>query len=187
MERYRVRGDRLVCFNPCGNAGAEKNQPALRCGRNGPWRQGFCHPVTAHERRNKVHRDEGSQAQLARLRRYHKALARKKKGSANRRKMCMRLSRLHATIANVGTDYLHKLSTEIVRSFQVLGIEDLNVRGMSQNRRLSRSQSVLSSVTIAGQGEIVTRTRQAILSSWPQALRCQPVERNALARFARAA
>lgn len=78
-------------------------------------------------------------AQLARLRRYNKALARKKKGSANCRKARQRLARLHATIANVRTDYLHKLSTNLVRTFQVVGIEDLNVRGMSRNRCLARS------------------------------------------------
>ncbi len=36
-------------------------------------------------------------------------------------------------------DYLHKLSTNIVRTFKVIGIEDLNVRGMSRNRCLARS------------------------------------------------
>jgi putative transposase len=77
--------------------------------------------------------------QLARLRRYNKALARKKKGSANRRKARIRLARLHATIGNVRKDYLHKLSTNIVRTFKVIGIEDLNVRGMSGNRCLARS------------------------------------------------
>jgi putative transposase len=78
-------------------------------------------------------------AQIARLRRYNKALARKKKGSANRRKARVRLARLHATIGNVRKDYLHKLSMNIVRTFKVIGIEDLNVRGMSRNRCLARS------------------------------------------------
>ena len=77
--------------------------------------------------------------QLARLRRTNKALARKKKGSANRRKARLRLARLHATIGNVRGDYLHKLSTNIVRTFQIIGIEDLNVRGLSRNRCLARS------------------------------------------------
>jgi putative transposase len=78
-------------------------------------------------------------AQIARLRRYNKALARKKKGSANRRKARVRLARLHATIDNVRKDYLHKLSMNIVRTFKVIGIEDLNVRGMSRDRCLARS------------------------------------------------
>jgi putative transposase len=78
-------------------------------------------------------------AQLARLRRSNKALARKKRGSANRRKARIKLARLHTTIGNVRKDYLHKLSTNIVRTFKVIGIEDLNVRGMSRNRCLARS------------------------------------------------
>jgi putative transposase len=78
-------------------------------------------------------------ARRARLRRYNKALARRKKGSTNRGKMRLRLENLHATIANVRSDYLHKLSTKLVRTFQVIGIEDLKVRGMSRNRCLARS------------------------------------------------
>jgi putative transposase len=39
----------------------------------------------------------------------------------------------------VRKDYLHKLSMNIVRTFKVIGIEDLNARGMSRNRCLARS------------------------------------------------
>jgi len=85
------------------------------------------------------HGPKAHKAQLIRLRRYSRAFSRKKKGSENSRKARVRLARLHARISNVRTDYLHKLSTDLVRTFQVLGIEDLNVRGMSQNRSLARS------------------------------------------------
>jgi putative transposase len=78
-------------------------------------------------------------AQLARLRRYNKALARKKKGSANRRKARLRLARLHARIGDIRKDYLHKLSTALVKNYRIVGIEDLNVSGMSRNRCLARS------------------------------------------------
>jgi putative transposase len=76
---------------------------------------------------------------LQKLRRHRRALRRKGKGSANRRKAKAKLVRLHARIANVRKDALHKLSTGLVRRFDGIGIEDLNVRGMMANGRLSRA------------------------------------------------
>jgi putative transposase len=76
---------------------------------------------------------------LKRLRRTNKALARKRRGSANFRKAKQRLARLHARIANVRRDATHKLTTRLTKTFKVIGIEDLNVRGMAANRRLARS------------------------------------------------
>ena len=78
-------------------------------------------------------------ALLDRLRRYSRGLSRKQKGSANRRKAKAKLSKLHARIACIRSDALHKLTTGLTRRFYTIGIEDLNVRGMSGNRRLSRS------------------------------------------------
>jgi putative transposase len=51
----------------------------------------------------------------------------------------MRLARLHARISNVRQDWLHQTTTRLVRRFSVLGIEDLEVRGMMANQRLARS------------------------------------------------
>jgi putative transposase len=76
---------------------------------------------------------------LTALRRRSRALSRKVKGSANRRKAARKVARLHARIANVRRDALHKATTEIVRRFDVIGIEDLNVRGMMANRKLARA------------------------------------------------
>lgn len=78
-------------------------------------------------------------ALLARLRRLSRALSRKVKGSGNRRKARERLARLHARIAAVRQDALHKLTTSLTRRFNIIGVEDLNVRGMASNRRLARS------------------------------------------------
>jgi putative transposase len=76
---------------------------------------------------------------LKRLKRLNRALSRKRKGSANRRKAAARVAKLHARIASVRRDALHKATTAIVRDFAVIGIEDLNVRGMLANRRLARA------------------------------------------------
>lgn len=78
-------------------------------------------------------------ALLDRLRRLSRSLSRKTKGSANRHKAKARLAKLHARIANIRSDALHQLTTDLTRRFHTIGIEDLNVRGMVKNRRLARS------------------------------------------------
>ncbi len=69
-------------------------------------------------------------ALLDRLRRLSRSLSRKTHGSANRRKARATLARLHARIAAIRSDALHKLTTDLTRRFHTTGIEDLNVRGM---------------------------------------------------------
>jgi len=76
---------------------------------------------------------------LTRLQRLSRALSRKVKGSRNRVKAKLKLARLHARIANIRQDSLHKLSTSITRRFHTIGIEDLNVKGMLGNRQLARA------------------------------------------------
>lgn len=78
---------------------------------------------------------------LGRLRMLGKAVSRKKKGSKNRRKAVAKLSRQHSRVADVRNDFLHKLTTDLVRRFDTITIEDLNVRGMAKNRHLSRAIS----------------------------------------------
>ena|SRR5579883_2426064 len=78
-------------------------------------------------------------ALLARLKRLSSSLSRKQKGSTNRKKARARLAKLHARIANIRSDAVHKLTTNLTRRFHTIGIEDLNVRGMARNRHLARS------------------------------------------------
>jgi putative transposase len=59
--------------------------------------------------------------------------------SANRTKGAMRLARLHARIARVRKDFLHKLTNRLCRENQTVVIEDLHVKGMLANARLARS------------------------------------------------
>jgi putative transposase len=76
---------------------------------------------------------------LKRLRRLSRSHSRKVKKSANRRKSARKLAKLHARIANIRRDALHQATTDVVRRFDVVGIEDLNVRGMLANDKLSRA------------------------------------------------
>jgi len=81
---------------------------------------------------------------LKRLKRLSRSLSRKIKGSKNCFKAKQKLAKLHARIANIRLDALHKLTTSLVKKFPTVVIEDLNVRGMLKNRKLSRSISDMS-------------------------------------------
>ena len=86
----------------------------------------------------KITGPKAHKALLNRLRRLSRSLSRKKKGSTNRLKAKQKLARLHAKIANIRIDALHKLTTDLVLNYSVIGIEDLNVKGMACNKRLAR-------------------------------------------------
>lgn len=72
---------------------------------------------------------------LARLQRLH---SRKAKDSKNREKARRKVARVHQHIADVRKDFLHKLSTQLVRENQAIALEDLLVSNMVKNRNLSR-------------------------------------------------
>ncbi|GLW22017.1 transposase [Microbispora amethystogenes] len=76
-----------------------------------------------------------------RLTKAQRSLARKAKGSANRAKARLKVARIHARITDRRRDFLHKLSTRLVRENQVVVIEDLTVRNMVKNHALARSIS----------------------------------------------
>ena len=50
-----------------------------------------------------------------------------------------RLARLHARVANVRTDALHKATATLAAGYETVVVEDLNVAGMIRNRRLARA------------------------------------------------
>ena len=76
---------------------------------------------------------------LNRIKRLSRSLSRKVKGSNNRKKAQIKLARLYAKSSNIRRDSLHKLTTYLTSHFHTIVIEDLNVKGMMQNRRLSRA------------------------------------------------
>jgi len=80
-------------------------------------------------------------ASLRKLRRASRAHSRKALGSANRRKSAARLARIHARIANVRTDALHKATSMLAARHETVVVEDLNVAAMSRNRKLARAIS----------------------------------------------
>jgi putative transposase len=75
---------------------------------------------------------------LQRLKVLQKRLAKKKKGSANAKKAKLKVALLHEKVGNTRKDFLHKLSTRLVKEFNTLCFEDLNVQGMMANHKLAR-------------------------------------------------
>ena len=69
---------------------------------------------------------------------------RKLSESKNYQKQRIKVANIHETIKNKRTDYLHKISTEIVKNHDIIGIEDLLVKNMMLNRKLAKSISEVS-------------------------------------------
>ena len=80
-------------------------------------------------------------AALRKLRRASRAHSRKQPGSANRRQSAGRLGRVHARAADVRADALHKATSMLAARYETIVTEDLNVAGMTRNRRLARAVS----------------------------------------------
>jgi putative transposase len=78
--------------------------------------------------------------QMRKLRRAQRLLSRRLKGSANRTKARNRVARLHQKIKRQRADFLHKLTTDLVKHFDLVSIEDLSVRGLAKTKQ---STSVL--------------------------------------------
>lgn len=78
---------------------------------------------------------------LPKLQRLQRTVSRRQKGSKRRAKAVLAVARLHFRIRCIRDDALHKLTTNLVRRFSTIGIEDLNVAGMVRNHRLARSLS----------------------------------------------
>ena len=67
-----------------------------------------------------------------RLRLLHRALNRKVKGSSNRHKARKALASCHAKVRRVRRDYLHQASARLVREYEILVVEELNVQGLAR-------------------------------------------------------
>ena len=79
---------------------------------------------------------EKEQRNLAHL---QKVFARKDKDSINHERMRIKVAKCYRSITNQRSYFLHKLSTHLVRNYDVICLEDLNVKGMEQNHHLARA------------------------------------------------
>src|SRR5262249_15773690 len=75
------------------------------------------------------------------LKRQQRWLSRKKKGSKRRARQRIRVAKAHLKVARCRNDFHHKISTDLVRRFDAITVEDLNIRGMVKNRYLAQALS----------------------------------------------
>ena len=72
------------------------------------------------------------------LKKAQQHLSRKQKGSNGFEKQKLKVAKIHEKIASCRLDTLHKVSRELVESYDLISIEDLNVKGMIKNHKLSK-------------------------------------------------
>ena len=63
------------------------------------------------------------------MKRLQRGLARKKKGSNNRKKWKLKIGRAHERVSNLRSDFLHKFTSEVTRRFSIVCVEDLCLKG----------------------------------------------------------
>ncbi|MGP5315643.1 IS200/IS605 family element RNA-guided endonuclease TnpB [Psychrobacter faecalis] len=78
---------------------------------------------------------------LAKRRAVAKADQRKLSDSRNYQKQKIKVAKVYERITNCRKDFLHKLSFNLIKNHDVIAIEDLNVKGMVKNRKLSKAIS----------------------------------------------
>jgi len=83
---------------------------------------------------NKVEHPKNYETMLPKLRKAHKNLSKKKKGSKNRQKARKQLSKIYEKLNNQRTDFLHKTSTDLIRKSKIIIVEDLNIKEMMMQK-----------------------------------------------------
>lgn len=76
-----------------------------------------------------------------RLRIAQRKVSRRKLRGQNRHKSVRLLARVHQKITNQRRDYFHKVTNRIIREFDEIAVEDLNIAGLLRNHRLAKSIS----------------------------------------------
>jgi putative transposase len=83
-------------------------------------------------------------SKLKKLKYNQRQLSKKIKGSSSRNKQKQKLAIVHEKITNVRKDYLHKVSTEIVKNHDIISVEDLSVKNIMKNHKLAQAMSDVS-------------------------------------------
>ena len=90
---------------------------------------------------DKVANPKGFKKKRKKLRKAQKVLSRKQKGSKNRHKARIKVAKVHQEISDARNDFLHKLTTQLVRENQTIAVEDLAVKNMLRNHKLAQAIS----------------------------------------------
>ncbi len=80
---------------------------------------------------------------LKKLAKFQRKFVKTEPSSKRREKALLRVAKIHAKVKDIRTDFLHKLSTDLVKKYNVIVLQDLNVSGMVKNRKLAKAISRL--------------------------------------------
>ena len=103
------------------------------------------------------------------LKRTQKALARKQKGSNNRKKARVQVAKVYAQIADARKDFLHKLTTQILRENQTIVVKDLAIKNMMKNHKLALA------ISDASWGELIRQLSLQVPVVWARAYKNRPL------------
>lgn len=87
---------------------------------------------------NKFKNNRYTKKYSKKLKKAQQHLSRKQKGSNGFEKQKLKVAKIHEKIASCRLDTLHKVSKELVESYDLISVEDLNVKGMIKNHKLSK-------------------------------------------------
>ncbi len=76
---------------------------------------------------------------LEKLKKEQRKLSKCENGSNNKNKQRLKVAKYHEKVANQRKDFLHKTSRQITNEFDIVCIEDLNMKGMSQALNFGKS------------------------------------------------
>jgi putative transposase len=93
---------------------------------------------------NKIENPKYLKKSLEKLAKLQKELSRKTRGGSNWNKTRIKLARAYEKVSNQRKDFLHKLSTQLIKDNDIICIEDLNVSGMVKNHKLAQAISDVS-------------------------------------------
>jgi putative transposase len=89
----------------------------------------------------RIHNPQHTRKHEKKLAKAQRILSKRKKGSGRWKAQKLKVARIHVHIADSRADHLNKVTTDLVKRFDVICVEDLNVRGMVKNHCLAKSIS----------------------------------------------
>lgn len=101
----------------------------------------------------KIANPKGFAAKRRQLRKAHKALSRKQKISKNWHKARLKVAKVDREISDARNDFIHNLTTRLVRENQTIAVEDLSVKNLVKNKKLALS------IRDASWGELVRQLK----------------------------